>query len=268
MSLAAGSALTGAQLAEISGAKTHLARRTAVLRLGQRNVVVKRERPARLALGYSLLDLLAWLTGLPWLRGVPISSGSQGQADELRRLHDLGSSGVTVPNVLHVAVGYFVMDQAQGEDLASSLPRDPAAMRARWKLGLDFLQGAHRRGQYLSQAFARNLILTGQGLVAIDFEDDPLRKMSLSAAQTRDWLAYLHSTLWMLREQTWVVEDLTASLLQESPQVRSALLLTARRLGWMRMLPANRARWGRDLAGLQALARTMVQLEGRMRNLA
>lgn len=269
MNLAAESALSCAQLAEISGAGARLRQRIGFVRVGPRTVVVKRERPGRIALGYKLLDLLAWLVGQPWLRGVPIHSGAEGQADELERLRALALAGVAVPKVLHAAAGFFVMDLVQGTDLASILPRDCAAMRARWNLGLDFLRDAHHRGQYLSQAFARNLILTGQGIVAVDFEDDPLRRMSLSEAQTRDWLAYLHSTLWMLpRGQAWVEEDLAAALCGESAAVRGALILTADRLGWMRKLPANRARWGRDLVGLQALAEVLFQLKHGIQNQA
>ncbi len=264
---AAASALSCTELAELSSAWARLDQRTTVLSLGPKLVVVKRERRGRPALVYRLLDLIAWLAGQPWLRGVPIPGGPHGQADELRRMDELARAGVAVPEVLHVAAGYFVMAYAQGTDLASVLQRDAGAMRGRWKLGLEFLRDVHARGQYLSQAFARNMILSGQRIVALDFEDDPLRKMSLHAAQTRDWLAYLHSTLWMLPlEQAWVVEDLAAALHDESATVRGALRLTARRLGWMRKLPADRARWGRDVVSLRALALVMVRLQGRFQD--
>jgi hypothetical protein len=235
-------------------------RRTSPLVLDGRTVVVKRQQPRRLAFGYHILSLLAWLAGLPWLRGVPLFGGAQGQAVEVARLRQLGQAGVAVPSVLHVTEAYFVMDHVSGADLASLLPREPEAMRPRWNLGLQFVLDVHARGQCLSQAFARNLILGPQGIVAIDFEDDPLPLMPMAAAQVRDWLAYLLSTLWMLpRQQDWVLDDLAALLRDAAPDVRRGLRDTAKRLGWLRLLPSGRRPWGRDLVSLQALAQTLVQ---------
>ena len=263
MSLAGESSLSAAELSQIARAETRPAPRTMVLRLDDRIVVVKRQRTDRMALGYRILDLVAWLSHQPWLRGVRISAGKQGQADELARLRALEQAGVAVPQVLHVDSDFFVMGYAQGTDLASMLPREPDLMRHRWGLGLAFLRDAHAHGQYLSQAFARNMILTDQSVVAVDFEDDPLRAMSLAAAQTRDWLAYLHSTLWMLPPaQPWVRHDLCAALRDEPAAVRENLRLTALRWSWMRRLPSKRARWGRDLVGLQALAQVLTEISG------
>jgi hypothetical protein len=251
--------LSAAQLLAIARADAARAPRTSRLVLDGRTVVVKREQPRRLALGYRILSLLAWLAGQPWLRGVPLPGGAQGQAVEVARLRQLGQAGVAVPSVLHVADGYFVMDHVPGADLASLLPREPEAMRSRWNLGLHFLRDVHARGQCLSQAFARNLILGPRGIVAIDFEDDPLSLMPLAAAQTRDWLAYLLSTLWMLpHQQAWVLDELEAALHGAAPAVRRGLRDTARRWGWLRRLPNRRRPWGRDLVSVQALAQTMV----------
>ena len=264
MNFAADPALTGAQLQAIGGAKVRQAARTAVLDLDGRLVVVKGQRAARLATGYHLLNLFAWLAGQPCLRAAPAHGGAQAQALELARLRELAQAGVAVPKLLHEASDYFVMSHAQGPDLASHLPRSPLLLRQRWNLGLAFLREVHARGQYLSQAFARNLIVTNEGIVAIDFEDDPRQVMSLHAAQTRDWLAYLHSTLWLLPwHEPWVVADLLGVLNKEAQSVRQALRELARGWGWLRRLPKARRPWGRDLIGLQALAEVLVQLDGR-----
>jgi hypothetical protein len=269
LNTAAEPVLTAAQLAAITGIDGRPQQRTSVLPLDGARVVVKRQRHGRLALGYQFLSLLAWLTGQPWLRGVPIAGGARGQAVEVERLRALAQAGVAVPRVLHVSADCFVMSHAHGPDLASMLPREAIVMRERWNLGLDFLRDVHGRGQYLSQAFARNMILSPDGIVAVDFEDDPLQVMALPAAQARDWLAYLHSTLWMLpQDQPWLLGDLVAILSEEEVAVRRALQQTARRWAWLRALPRNRGRWGRDLVSLQALAQLLRRLDGQISPMA
>lgn len=255
--------LSTAQLAQIPAAwASRPSRRTQVLTLEGTRFVVKGQRRPRIALGYRILDALAWITGLPWLRGVALPTGAEGQACELRRLRALAQAGVVVPDVLHVAQDYFVMSYAHGADLASMLPRDPALMRTRWNLGLEFLRHVHDAGQCLSQAFARNLILVDNGIVAIDFEDDPMQAMTLHDAQMRDWMAYLHSTVWMLpADQAWVAQDLAAHLATQGAPVRQAMALAAGRLAWLRRLPSRRERWGRDLVGLHALGRLLSALK-------
>lgn len=257
--------LSASQLAQLPKSSEMLKQRTQVIRLDKMPVVVKGRREARRALGYQALDLLAWLSGQPWVRGVPLQTGAAGQEAELRRLRSLAQAGLAVPRVLHVAPDYFVMSCAHGTDLASMLPRDPALIRPRWNMGLDFLRQVHAAGQYLSQAFARNLILSDRGVVAVDFEDDPLQVMTLHDAQTRDWLAYLHSTAWRLPlEESWVVEDLVTALEQEPAVVRQSLLRSAARWSWLRVLPSRRERWGRDLVGLQALGRLLLRLREKL----
>lgn len=265
MSGATDAGLSASQLAQIPKSGEPLKQRTQVIKLDKMPVVVKGRRAARWAVGYHALDLLAWLSRQPWLRGVPLKTGAAGQEAELRRLRTLAQAGVVVPRVLHVAPDYFVMSYAHGTDLASMLPRDPALIRPRWNLGLDFLRQVHAAGQYLSQAFARNLILSDRGIVAVDFEDDPLQVMTLHDAQTRDWLAYLHSTAWRLPlEDPWVADDLVTALEQEPAGVRQRLLRSAARWSWLRALPSRRERWGRDLIGLQALGRLLLRVEARL----
>ncbi len=268
MSHALDQVLTPAQLRSIGEARPRQGVRTQVLALGGRTVVVKWQRPKRFALGYRILSLLAWLARQPSLRGIPPHGGAETQALELKRLRELAGAGVAVPQLLHVATDYLVMSHASGLDLASLLPRDPRLMRQRWNLGLQFVRDVHSRGQYLSQAFARNLIVGAEGIVAIDFEDDPLSVMTLVAAQSRDWLAYLHSTLWMLpRLEPWVMQDLANTLQGEVADLRQCLGDAARRLGWLRHFPKARRPWGRDLISLQALAALLVELEHRTSDL-
>jgi hypothetical protein len=130
---------------------------------------------------------------------------------------------------------------------------------ALWREAGDALARLHARGQYLSQGFARNIIVDTASQPprlagAIDFEDNPLEVMSLPEAQVRDWLAFLQSTLWMLPLPPAQVDARIDDWMRlENSAVRDQFLQAARKLGWLRHLPRRR-RWGRDTVALQGVA--------------
>ena len=139
---------------------------------------------------------------------------------------------------------------------------------ALWREAGDALVRLHAAGQYLSQGFARNMIVDGAPAAPrlaglIDFEDDPLQVMSLPDAQVRDWLTYLHSTLWMLPMPEAEAEAdarIDAWMAAESPAVRARYLQACRRMSWLRFLPRHR-RFGRDTLSLQAAAAAQRYLQ-------
>ena len=114
----------------------------------------------------------------------------------------------------------------------------------------------HGRGGCLSHAFARNFIATSTGLAMIDFEDDPLEVLTLVEAQARDWLAYLHSTVWLLRRDGAEIGRAVAAHLarDKAGGARSRRCSPAERLALLRHLPRSRRTWGREVVGVQALA--------------
>ena len=135
----------------------------------------------------------------------------------------------------------------------------PAALLTVWREGLDAIAIVHAHGQYLSQAFDRNLVQCPDGTIGyIDFEDDPGATLPLAECQTRDWLSYLHSTAMLVRAaspqaaQAQWQEALGAS----SDEVRQRLALAAHRMRWLRHLPSGR-RWGRDTQRVRAVARLL-----------
>ena len=87
----------------------------------------------------------------------------------------------------------------------------------------------------------------------IDCEDDPLEVLTLEQAQARDWLAYLHATALAFRQRPAAVHAecaalLRAELAREHVPVRRLVADTARRLCWVRRLPAGDGRgWRRHL---------------------
>lgn len=240
-------------LARIRASEGWRSHRTEAFETEDGPVIVKAQRPARPAIAAFALELLAGIARSPEIKPVPAPGGPEGQAIELRRLVGLREAGVRVPAVVHVDAEFFVMERFAGKSLAERLDARPQDAMALWEQGLRFLQDVHARGQCLSQASARNLIVTPTGLAAIDFEDDPLQVLTLAEAQVRDWLLYLQSTVWMLPQGH---AELLATWERVAPAGADAagMLASVRRMGWMRHLPSKRKPWGRDIVSAQAAA--------------
>jgi hypothetical protein len=217
-------------------------------------VVVKGQRPARGPWRYRALNALAGVLRMPLLKAAPAYGGPRAQAIEVNRLRSLAAAGLPVPPLLHVADDHIVLRHVGRQSLVDLLQDPDQDALALWLAGLRALAQVHRRGQYLSQAFARNFLLHQGQVVFIDFEDDPLEVMLLEQAQLRDWLAYLHSTLWLLHvPQAQLLAAWHEQLATLPPELAAQLTGAARRLGWLRRLPASRRRWGRDVVSLRAL---------------
>ncbi len=234
--------------------------RVEVFDLPEGRMLVKGQRPARGPWAHRWLNGVARMAGVSYLKAVPVHGGARSQAIEVMRLQVLGAAGLPVPRVHHVDPQFFVMDYLGSNDLARMLREQGIGAFDVWQAGLQVLLRVHQNSQYLSQCFARNVIVSQddaglnhfQGF--IDFEDDPLEVMSLHEAQARDWLIYLQSTLLNLAADAAQLDTaLRAVWSQESPEVRHLLRHAARRLGWTRWLPRNRKRWGKDFVSLQAV---------------
>lgn len=235
-------------------------RRVEVMDLPEGRMLVKGQRPVRGPWAHRVLNLFARLAGVPYLKAVPVHGGAQSQAIELERLRDLRAADIAVPEVHHVAADYFVMSYLGSNDLARALREQGVQAVGLWMAAMEHLLLVHARGQYLSQCFARNIIVSDQFEGLIDFEDDPLEVMSLEQAQARDWLIYLHSTLLNLALPADRLDAVLRRVLsRESEPVRAVLRHAARRLSWLRYLPTRRSIWGKDFVSLQAVAAAMVR---------
>lgn len=242
------------QLRDIASTATHRVTKVATT-LGL--AVLKRERDLRNPWSARVVDLLARMVSLRMLGPVPSHGGERGQAVEVQRLRTLHAAGLPVPEVLHAEPGFFVMQRLDGPNLVQVIERAGAEARAAWQQGMAAIVAVHARGHALSHAFARNFIVTQGGLAMIDFEDDPLETLSLVEAQARDWLLYLHSTVWQLSHVAVaaVRGDLELALAAERADVRALVRRAGRRLSFLRHLPGGRRPWGREAVGAQALAR-------------
>jgi hypothetical protein len=172
---------------------------------------------------------------------------------EQAMIRRLAAWGANVPEILHAGEAELLLG-----DLGPTLSQtcrdetNPRARAALVALGLSALLDLHRRGGYLSQAFARNMTLRDGRVGFIDLEEDPGTMMSRAAAQARDVLFYAHSTARFLADQPGVHAGLlSAHLAEELPAVRAEVAHTARRLAVL----APVCRWfgGRARAVAEAL---------------
>ncbi len=212
------------------------------------------------AWSYRLLALVVRWLGVPALAPVPNPGGQAAIATEVQRLRSLAASGVRVPQVLAACAEGFVMQDVGGSgtshNLGRSLERAPdgATALALWQQGLAAISDVHARGQCLSQAFARNMVLCSDGCIGfIDFEDDPAAHLPLVLCQLRDALCYAHSTAWILdraqvlpqAQALWQDWAATWPVAQQQ-----ALAQAQQQLGLLGRLPRTR-RWGRDTQRLR-----------------
>ena len=83
------------------------------------------------------------------------------------------------------------------------------ATLALWLRGLQALQTVHARGEVLSQAVARNMVVCPDGEIGfIDFEDDPASHLPHAVCMARDALNYAQSTaLFCSRPAPWLLRS-------------------------------------------------------------
>jgi hypothetical protein len=229
--------------------------RVEVLETSVGPVVVKGQRPPRSVTPRRVFNWAMQATGLSTLK-VPLRDGGPvAQQVEVQRLAELRAAGVLVPTLLHVGPDFFVQEYLTGPDLSRELSRGKGDRLDVWQQGLAAVQAVHHRNECLSQAFARNFIVTPQGIAAIDHEENPLEVVSLPQAQARDWLFYLHSTLWLMPESRDAMLAVWRQVVQaENPAMAGFMLKLARRLAPLRRLPRHRKPWGRDIVSAQAAA--------------
>lgn len=252
--------ISPASIALIEASPVWRAKRIEIFDLPEGKVLVKGQRARRSPWPHRIMNALIWMVRVPYLQAVPVHGGARSQKIEIMRLRALRAAGLAVPEVRHVGPDYFVMAYLGSNDLARSLRQQGPKGFGLWRDAMEQLLRVHARGQYLSQCFARNIIVSQKVDGLIDFEDDPLEVMSLVEAQARDWLVYLQSTLWNLAPERAQLDAALRSVLgRESAPVRALLRQAARRLAWMRWLPSDRKLWGKDFVSMQAVAAALYR---------
>ena len=221
-------------------------------------VWVRRAGARNPAWRYRLLGGVARMLRLGVLTPVPNLGGAAGIATEAARLQALAAVGINVPPLLALHHDALMMGSIGQRNLFDEIRyqiQSPPELLQRWQLGLEAIAQVHQHGQYLSQAFARNLMYAEPQIGFIDFEDDPGSVLPLPLCQARDWLCYLHSSARLLQE---------AGVLNQAVPIWQAIMATehtpvhkhvAQALRRLRPLHRLQARfWGNDTLRLAAMA--------------
>ncbi len=167
----------------------------AIEHLGVRYVAKRRaDRPRRLSQALFLRWLVKRVTGqtLP-MRTLLLSHAASSVACEARRLASLAQAGEHVPQVVHQAADYLLMEHC-GETLAALLERWPLdTARAEMTRLAAELGVFHRAGHWHGAAQIKNLTRRDGLTFRIDFEEDFGERGPLQAAQALDLVLFLNS---------------------------------------------------------------------------
>ena len=191
---------------------------------------------------------------------MPNAGGSEAIATEAARLRALAAHDIRAPRLLAESAGGLMFTHIGEHTLLHHIENSPERLDY-WQQGLAAIERVHRSGQYLSQAFARNIIVCNDSQIGfIDFEDDPGRYMPLERCQSRDYLCYLQSSAVWLQKHGLL--DQAAAIWRQHAAGLPAALRTPiesaiRPIGWMRHLQAGF--WGNDTLRLAALAALFEQ---------
>ncbi len=249
--------------------------RIASHRFDGERVWLKKAGPPHGRWRYQLQAVGAALLRFDLMAPIPNPGGEAAIAVEGARLDRLATAGLRVPALLaQQADGLLLSDLGESASASSQTPllaqlqqaeraagAGPANVLALWHEGLAAIADVHARGHYLSQAFARNMICCPDGAIGfVDFEDDPAATLSFAQCRARDWLNYLHSTAALIDacDPQAAAERWHTALAAADAGVAPLLATTARRMGWLRHLPADR-RWGRDTQQVRAAARLLTR---------
>ena len=139
-----------------------------------RTVWVRKAGPRNSAWRYTLLGWITRPLHLGVLKPVPNLGGERAIAVEARRLADLKAAGIRVPDVLARQDNALMLSDLGGIQLDTQIAQEAKGRHlTAWTAGLDAIGLVHEKGQFLSQAFARNMMVSGHEIAFLDFEDDP-----------------------------------------------------------------------------------------------
>lgn len=208
---------------------------------------------------YHLLKIAQQISGIHMLQPVPNLGGIPSLQTEAARLQALATAGVQVPAILAQQPNALMISHIGEHNLENEWKQhkhQPEILLQRWQLGLNAIADVHKRKQYLSETFARNMIYVNQHSIGfIDFEDDPLSVMPLPHCHARDWLCYLHSGARLMQEYSVAnqAKALWESMLHHQPhEVHTIVTNSLRKIRWMRHLTARI--YGKDTLKLAAMA--------------
>lgn len=205
--------------------------------------------------------LVGWL-GVGVLRSPPRRSGEAARQLESGRLLQLREAGVFVPQIIGAGRETLLLTDI-GATLSEVLKsRQDAQERDRVVSQTAVaLATLHHDGAYLGQAVPRNIIVHGEQVGFIDFEEDPIEVMGLHEAQARDWVLFTAGvSKYYAGHADQLTDVLRPAIASLDLQVRQLVHVTARRLRFLesRWLAFDRLKALRT--AVQALRTTFTAL--------
>ncbi|MCB8890638.1 RIO1 family regulatory kinase/ATPase [Vreelandella malpeensis] len=200
--------------------------------LGAETVWLKRAAKRNSRLAYAPLTLLAKWLNIEVLKPVPNLGGHQSIATEIARLHSLKAAGIEVPRLLATHSQALLLEdagtpEAPARTLLDRLKRADSEADVDHVLtrSIDALIEVHRRECYLSEGFARNILMSDDRVVFIDFETDPGDVHSSLQCMVRDWYCLIFSLYGKLHKRPLVCQCLTPTLIDGLTRERSDVLM-------------------------------------------
>lgn len=222
--------------------------------IGEQKVWLKKAAPRHSTWIYLPLKWAARLFGVKALTPIPNYGGEQAIQCEIERIQTLKQLGISTPDILAVnRHGVLLADAAlwgettlQFHHALGRLKDQPEAMLDLYQAGLDAISQVHQQKSYLSEAFARNILVDRHfQFTFIDFETDPGQVLDLSSCQLRDWLCLIFSTANLFEGELLqqASQRLLAAVLPNTA-VYLGLLSISDKLSWLSKL--NVAKLGSD----------------------
>mgnify|MGYP003460865538 FL=1 len=200
---------------------------------------------------YIPLKWLAKIFNLGALSPVPNQGGKTAIQCEFKRIQQLKALGVSTPNVLAIAdKGILLQDigsqhQSKVKQLDQALAtchKNPEAKFLLFEQAIQAIQHIHQQGGYLSEAFARNILIDEHRQFSfIDFETDPRDVLSLHDCFVRDWLLFIFSTAYHFEfEQLMDASQVLFKALKDDQQVYRDVYKVGKRLHWVLRFNVNK----------------------------
>ncbi|MGP9798879.1 hypothetical protein ACT3UJ_16170 [Halomonas sp. 86] len=188
--------------------------------LNGQKVWLKRAAKRNSQLAYAPLKLLAAWFNIEALKPVPNLGGEQSIFTEAQRIRALSEAGISVPVILAENPQALLLADAgspeqPAETLLEKLKKASSVEEVDKALSqsIQALNAVHERNCYLSEAFARNILITHDQTVFIDFETDPGKVHTPINCMVRDWYCFIFSLYGKLSKSPMQIERLTPALI-------------------------------------------------------
>lgn len=191
---------------------------------------------------YLPLRWFSRLLGLSMLAPVPNTGGAVAIACEVSRLKKLRKLGINVPEILAYRDNAVLLKDAADSghhvvQLETALQQQHSSedRLALFEKVVTAIAEIHAKKSYLSEAFARNILIDDQQQFAfIDFETDPGQILSIEDCQTRDWLCLIFSTAQRFEESELPsVKQILLNALDVHSKTYQDITRTGYKLRWL-----------------------------------